>query len=61
MDEAEIEEFLNLLAKEIVRGYELLNKLADAMIAQQIRIELLNKDMLNFISDKDRRGNQIIQ
>lgn len=61
MDEAEIEEFLNLLAKEIIGCYKLINKLANIVIAQQVRIEVFNKELLNFIPDSERRGNQIIQ
>ncbi len=40
---------------------KLFKLLADAFLVQQTRIELLNKAMLNFIPDENRRGNQLIQ
>ena len=54
-------ECIEFLMKEQIESFKLINKLADAFLAQQTRIELLNKEMLNFIPDKDRRGNQLIQ
>ncbi|KKL60182.1 hypothetical protein LCGC14_2207890 [marine sediment metagenome] len=47
--------------KEHIESMKLIGRLADALLAQQTRIELLNKAMLNFIPDEDRRGNQLIQ
>lgn len=61
MDEAKILEHIDFLAKEILDCYKLINKLANVVIAQQVRIEVFNKELLNFIPDSERRGNQIIQ
>ncbi len=52
---------IEFLIKEHAESLKLINKLADAFLAQQVRIESLNKEMLNFVPDKERRGNQIIQ
>ena len=57
----ELNRNIEFLMKQHMESVKLINKLADAFLAQQIRIELLNKEMLNFIPDKDRRENQIIQ
>ncbi len=54
-------EAIEFLMKEQAESLKLIGKLADAFLAQQTRIELLNKAMLNFIPDEDRRGNQLIQ
>ncbi len=54
-------ECIELLMKEQIESLKLIKKLADAFLAQQTKIEFLNKEMLNFIPDKDRKGNQVIQ
>ena len=55
------QEAIEFLMKEHIESMKLIGRLADALLAQQTRIELLNKAMLNFIPDEDRRGNQLIQ
>ncbi len=58
---AKNQEAIEFLMKEQAESLKLIGKLADAFLTQQTRIELLNKAMLNFIPEEDRRGNQIIQ
>ncbi len=55
------QEAIEFLMKEHIESMKLIGRLADALLVQQTRIELLNKAMLDFIPDENRRGNQLIQ
>ncbi len=52
---------IEFLEKNLTDLYELVSRMADGVIAQETRIAVLNKNMLDFMPDKDRKGNQIIQ
>lgn len=61
MRKKKLKKRIEFLEKNLTDLYKLVGRLTDGVLVQQIRIEVLNKDMLNFIPDKDRKGNQIIQ
>ncbi len=52
---------IKLLMEKQIETLKLMDKMADAFTELQTQYEILNKAMLNFIPEKDRRGNQLIQ
>ena len=54
-------ECIELLMEKHLEALDLIDKMANAFIALQANFEILNKSMLNFIPEKDRKGNQIVQ